>query len=124
MNRTEIIEKHKKNGVSFVDEANAYIDEEVTIGGGTGEEESLLGSIGDQANDPDLFERVKAAAASRRTACPPGGSAPRPASAGRKAPESSRRSFLWKSRERRPSAPDFPGRSGWPLRRSPAGKRR
>lgn len=35
MNRTEIIEKHKQNGVSFVDETNAYIDEEVTIGSGT-----------------------------------------------------------------------------------------
>lgn len=35
MNRTEIIEKHKANGVSFVDEANAYIDEMVAIGSGT-----------------------------------------------------------------------------------------
>ncbi len=35
MNRMEIIERHKANGVTFEDETNAYIDEEVTIGSGT-----------------------------------------------------------------------------------------
>lgn len=35
MNRMEIIEKHKENGVTFVDENNAYIDDTVVIGGGT-----------------------------------------------------------------------------------------
>ncbi len=35
MNRMEIIEQHKQNGVSFVDESNAYIDETVRIGSGT-----------------------------------------------------------------------------------------
>ena len=53
---------HLCSGCLFLLDEDYYL----TIGGGTGEEESLLGSIGDQANDPDLFERVKAAAASRR----------------------------------------------------------
>ena len=33
--RSEIIEKHKKNGVIFMDEDSAFIDAEVTIGTGT-----------------------------------------------------------------------------------------
>ena len=33
--RSEIIEKHKKNGVIFMDEESAFIDAEVTIGTGT-----------------------------------------------------------------------------------------
>ena len=34
-NRAEIIEKHKKNGVTFADEASAFIEESVIIGEGT-----------------------------------------------------------------------------------------
>ncbi len=34
-NRAEIIEKHKKNGVLFMDEESAFIDADVTIGAGT-----------------------------------------------------------------------------------------
>lgn len=35
MNRMEMMERHKANGVTFVDENNAYIDETVVIGSGT-----------------------------------------------------------------------------------------
>ncbi|MBR7164027.1 MAG: hypothetical protein IKD21_03565 [Clostridia bacterium] len=34
-NRAEIIEKHKKNGVLFMDEESTFIDADVTIGAGT-----------------------------------------------------------------------------------------